>query len=78
MTLENKYNVPRETLKKMCEDGVLSGTVMRHYEVYDIFKKLKSESPSRSNHDIFCQMANELKLAVKTIEKIVYYLPTKW
>ncbi len=77
MTLENKYNVPRETLKKMCADGVISSSVLRHYEVYDMFTRLKSEKPMRSNYDIFCQMAVELKLSTDTIDKIVYTIRKK-
>lgn len=77
MTLENKYNVPRETLKKMCEDGIISGSVMRHYEVFDMFTRLKAEKPMRSNYDIFCQMSAELKLSTETIDKVVYRLRKK-
>lgn len=77
MTLENKYNVSRETLTQMAKDGVISCSVLRHYEILDIFNRLKNDKPTRSNYDIFCQMASELRLSTDTIDKIVYNLRKK-
>ena len=77
MTLENKYNVPKETLKQMCQDGVISSSVLRHYEIYDLFHKIKKEYPARSNSAIICQMADDLRLSTATIDRIVYTLHKK-
>lgn len=72
MILENKYNVPRETWKQLCKDGIVSSHVMRNYEIYDMFNKKKAENPARSNSNIFDDIAEELRVSKALVDKVVY------
>lgn len=72
MSLEKKYNIASETLKRMVQDGIISGSVVRDSEVYDLFLQIKSFNTTRTNKDIFFQMSEDLKMSTHNIERIVY------
>lgn len=72
MSLEQKYNLPRETIKNMVSDGVIPGTVVRNHELCDDFFKLKNANPSLSAKQIIINLSVDVGLSVSSIEKIVY------
>lgn len=72
MSLDQKYNIPRETIKNMVSDGVISGTVLRKHEICDAFFKIKRENPSLSVKQIILNLSVETNLSVSYVEKIVY------
>lgn len=74
MILENKYNVPRETIKKMVSDGIISTSVVYHYEVLDMFQRFKNECPACPKVDLLQKVADERKEPFERIKKIVYEL----
>jgi hypothetical protein len=77
MTLENKYNVSRETIKQMVNDGVISSSVVRHYEVYDHFKKLKDQCSSCTMQSLLERAATETHMSLESVRAIVYKLCKK-
>lgn len=74
MSLDKKYQIPEETIKRMVKDGVISCSIVRGYEVYDRYLEIKGLFPELSNSKIFIQMADEFKMSDKNIDRIVYSL----
>jgi hypothetical protein len=77
MTIENKYGVPRETIKKMVDDGIISTSVVRHYDMYDLYKRYKSECQTCTEHFIMLRIADEMKYSLEMVQKVVYKLCKK-
>jgi hypothetical protein len=77
MTLENKYNVSRETLKTMVRDGIISCSVVRHYEVYDHYQKLKTECPTCTVNALIEKAANDMRESYENVKKILYTIGKK-
>lgn len=74
MSLSQKYNVPRETIQKMVNEGVIPTSVVRYHEVYDHYKTIKSASPGRSDASIFVDMSIQMNISEASIKKIVYQM----
>jgi hypothetical protein len=72
MTLENKYNVPRETIQRMVNDGVIPCSVKRHYEIYDMFQRFKNECPSCTVVALTERISNETTESFENVRKIIY------
>jgi predicted transcriptional regulator len=77
MSLHKKYGIPEATVKQMVCDGVISCSVSRHYEIYDRFRQLKEQFPSRTKLDIIIQVAEEMNTSEATVDKVVYSLHKK-
>jgi len=77
MTIENKYNVPRETIQKMVNDGVIPCSVVNHYQVYDLFQRYKNECPTCTQNSVLWRVAEERNEPFDRIKKIVYELGKK-
>lgn len=77
MTLENKYNVPRETLKKMVDDGVISTSVIRHYEIFDKYKRLRAECSGCTVQSLIYRVSDETRVPFDLVKWIVYKLCKK-
>lgn len=72
MSLDKKYQIPVETVKKMIKDGVISCSIARNFDVYDYFLTMKQQNPMLGNSQIISNVSTEMKLSVSTVEKIVY------
>lgn len=77
MSLENRYNIPKETVKEMVQDGVISCSVARHFEIYDHFLNYRSSHPGKSMYDCFFEVAQQLKVSESTVKQVVYKLDKK-
>lgn len=72
MTIENKYGVPRETVQRMVDDGVIPCSVKRKYEIHDLFNRMKSECPSCTTVSIVERIATERNENFENVKKIIY------
>lgn len=77
MSISNKYNIPLETVKQMVKDGVISCSAARYDEVYDAYKKYKTENPDKSDSQIFYSMSDQMNMSDSAIKKIVYIMGKK-
>ena len=65
--LAEKYCIPSETVWKMVKDGVISCAWPAREDYFTMYKKKKSESPQRSDTDIFYEIASICKVAPNTV-----------
>jgi hypothetical protein len=72
MTIENKYNIPRETVQQMVLDGVIPCSVKRKYEIHDLFQRLKSECPTCTVVSLVERIASEKNENFENVKKIIY------
>lgn len=77
MSLDKKYNIPAETVKRMVNDGVISCSVLRHHEIFDVYQSIKAADPSRRTWDIYCDVANECHVQPELVKKVVYLFGKK-
>jgi len=74
MSLDKKYQIPAETVKKMVQDGVISCSIARHHEIYDYYLSFKSTCSGKSNAEIFFHVAEKMKVSESSVKAIVYKL----
>lgn len=74
MSLDKKYNIPAETVSKMVQDGVISCSVVRHYELLDMFNAMKVANPTMSNYEIFYHISEKTGNSQDNVKNIVYKL----
>lgn len=71
MSLADKYNIPKATIQRMVQDGVLSCTWPMHEEVYEMFKKSMSAG-GKTKTEIYIEIAEKKGLAERTVRGIIY------
>lgn len=69
MSLENTYGVPRETIKKMVRDGVISCSIISHVEVWDMYKSRVGKFDTL--HEICVDISLSSSYQVDNIKKII-------
>lgn len=69
MSLEKYYGVPRETIKKMIRDGVISCSLESHLEVYEMYKARVGKFETL--HDICVDISQSSTYQVDNIKKII-------
>lgn len=74
MRLDEKYNIPKETIIKMVNDGVISGSMARNYEILEYYQLLKKSNPSMKINQIISNVAEDMRVSTATVEKAVYTL----
>lgn len=72
MSLENKYGVPKETIQRMVNDGVIPCFVKNHYEIYDHFKRLRDECPSCTIVALARKIEDSTGVDSENVRKIIY------
>lgn len=72
MSLENTYGVPRETIKKMVRDGVISCSLISHLEVYEMYKSKQESGKYNSLISICVSISESTGYQVDNIKKIIY------
>lgn len=72
MSLENKYGIPKETIQRMVNDGVIPCFVKNHHEIYDHFVRLKSQCPSCSIVSLAKQVEDATGVDWENVRKIIY------
>jgi hypothetical protein len=77
MSLEKKYQIPAETIKKMVNDGIISCSVNNQYEVFDFYQQYKNSNPCLKLYEIEIDVADKFKLAPRTIRHIIYTIGKK-
>ena len=77
MSIAKKYGVPEDTIVKMVNDGVISCSVKRHYEIYDRFVQLRSLNPSATKASLIIKVAEEMHATEATVDKVVHTLHKK-
>jgi len=77
MTLENKYNVSRETIQRMVNDGIIPTSVKNHYQIYDLYLQLKSECPECSIVSISERIADKTNESFENVRKVIYNIGKK-
>lgn len=77
MSLHKKYGIPESTVKQMVDDGVISCSVKRHYEIYDRFLQLRSLHPASTKLSLIIRVAEEMHATESTVDKIVHTLHKK-
>jgi len=78
MSISNKYNIPLETVRQMVKDGTISCSVARYDEVFDAYKKYKTEHPDKSNSQIFYELSEQMtNITYESVKKIVYIMGKK-
>lgn len=71
MSISNKYNIPEDTFKKMLKDGILSSKWPTYDEVYDMFKSIQANNPTKSKSTIYYEIAEAKKMNEFTVKQIV-------
>lgn len=79
MSLDQKYNIPRETIKNMVADGVISCSVARQHEIYDYYLQYMSsgKGKGKSQSEVFFDISLDLKVSESWVKAIYYKLGTK-
>jgi hypothetical protein len=72
MTIENKYGIPRETVQRMVNDGVIPCSVKNRYEIYDLFQQLKSQCTACTVVSIMHEVAEKRNESFENVRKIIY------
>jgi len=72
MTIENKYNIPRETVQRMVNDGVIPCSVKRHYEIFDMFTRLKGECSTCTATAVMYEVSDKMNESFENVKKVIY------
>jgi len=72
MSLDKKYNIPGETVKRMIKDGVISCSIDRDYKIFDQCLSCKNANPSMSMAEVISQVAEDLKIHEATVNRAWY------
>lgn len=71
MSLSEKYKIPKETIKKMINDGVISCSWPMYEEIYAMYKQSMSIG-GKSKTQIFYEIAEAKKVSERTVKNIIY------
>lgn len=76
MSLEKKYNIPADIVKKLVNDGVISCSVIRHFEIFDAYTNFvaSGKAQGKSNPDVYYELGQQLGVSDSTVKQIVYKL----
>jgi hypothetical protein len=77
MSLDKKYNVPEETVKRMIRDGVISCSIDRDYKIFDNCLSVKNANPSLSILEVFSNVAENLGVNEASVMKAYYTIRKK-
>lgn len=70
MSLSTKYNIPKETIQKMINDGVISCSWPMYEEIYEMYKK-KMSIGGKSKTQICIEISEERNVSQRTVHYIV-------
>lgn len=79
MSLGKKYSIPAETIKNMVNDGVISCSIARQYEIYDYLQEFarSSQATGKSKAQIFIEVSEKMRCSESWVRTIYYELSTK-
>lgn len=71
MSLSEKYKIPKETIQKMINDGVISCSWPMYEEIYAMYKQSMSIG-GKSKTQIFYEIAEAKGVSERTVKNIIY------
>lgn len=71
MSLSNKYNIPKETIQKMVNDGVISCSWPMYEDIYEMYQKSMAVG-GKSKTQIFYEIAEAKGISERTVKNIIY------
>lgn len=71
MSLSKKYNIPKETVMKMVNDGVISCSWPMYEEIYAMYQKSIAIG-GKTKTEIFYEIAEEKKVSKRTVEYVIH------
>lgn len=78
MSLEKEFGIPKETINRMVNRGVISCSIVRHYEIYDMFLEIKKANPNKSMREICFEISDkESHYSFEMVKTIVNKLGNK-
>jgi hypothetical protein len=77
MSLDKRYNIPGETVKRMIKDGVISCSIDRDYRIFDLCVWCKNSNPSWPMSEVITHVAEDLGINESSVEKAYYTIRKK-
>lgn len=71
MSLSEKYKIPKETVQRMINDGVISCSWPMYEEIYAMYKQSMSLG-GKSKTQIFYEIAEAKGVSERTVKNIIY------
>jgi len=72
--LAEKYNIPTEAVSKLVKDGVISCSWPMREELFELYKKMKGDDPTKSQTEICYEIAAVKKVAPNTVRDAIQRL----
>lgn len=74
MSLDKRYNIPEETVKKMVRDGVISCSVAKDFEIFEAYQQYANsvDASGKSKAEIYIIIAEKFRYNSDTVKKIIY------
>lgn len=70
MSLSEKYKIPRETIQKMVNDGVISCSWPMYEEIYAMYKKSMAIG-GKTKTQIFYEIAEAKGVSERTVQYVI-------
>lgn len=70
MSLSKKYNIPKETIQKMVNDGVISCSWPMYEEIYNMYQASMAIG-GKTKTEIFYEIAEAKKVSTETVKHAV-------
>lgn len=71
MSLSDKYNIPKETVQRMVNDGVISCSWPMYEEIYAMYKNSMSIG-GKTKTQIFYEIAEAKNVSKRTVEYVIH------
>jgi hypothetical protein len=70
MSLSEKYNIPKDTIQKMVNDGVISCSWPMYEEIYTMYQNSMSIG-GKTKTEIFYEIAEVKKVSPETVKHAI-------
>lgn len=70
MSLSKKYNIPKETVQKMVNDGVISCSWPMYEEIYDMYQRSMAVG-GKTKTEIFYEISEAKNVSKRTVEYVI-------
>lgn len=70
MSIAKKYNIPEQTVKDMVKKGVISCSIVRHYEIFEYYEQYYNSNPTLRAYEVLEHVGEHFKVSPETVKKI--------
>lgn len=70
MSLSEKYNIPKQTVQRMVNDGVISCSWPMYEEIYEMYKKSMAIG-GKTKTEIYYEIAEAKGVSERTVKYVI-------